>query len=201
MDMLTKSKNKRAWQRMLSGRRLDILFPSPLDIEIEDIAQGLSRVARWNGQTIGKYSFSVAEHSLLVERIFSSFFANPQKKWQLSCLLHDSSEYVIGDMISPFKNSIGGEYRKVEKDLLDSIHLRFNLPTKIPNGIKSKIKKADKIAAFIEATQLAGFTINEAKSLFCNPNPSFREIKITSSKPSKAKKKFLERFFDLYKNL
>ena len=63
-------KAPRAWQRMLSGRRLDLLDPSPLDVEIEDIAHGLSRVARWNGQTSGDWAFSVAQHSLVVEEIF-----------------------------------------------------------------------------------------------------------------------------------
>ena len=55
---------------MLSGRRLDLLDPSPFDIEIEDIAHGLSRVSRWNGQTLGEHSFSVAQHSVLVLDIF-----------------------------------------------------------------------------------------------------------------------------------
>ncbi len=197
MSGILKSKNKRAWQRMLSGRRLDILFPSPLDIEIEDIAQGLSRVARWNGQTIGNFSFSVAEHSMLVEKIFFSFFKNPQNKWLLCSLLHDASEYVIGDMISPFKISLGNEYKVVEKRLLEAIYLRFGIPSKIPDSITKKIKKADKIAAYLEATQLAGFTKKEAKLLFVKPNSYLEKIEIKPLNQNFAKKLFLKRFYYL----
>ena len=85
---------KRAWQRMLSGRRLDLLDPTPLDIEIEDIAHGLSFLTRWNGQTSGINGFSVAEHSLLVEHIFSITNPNTEPKWKMAALLHDAAEYV-----------------------------------------------------------------------------------------------------------
>ena len=159
-------KQNRAWQRMLSGRRLDLLDPTPLDIEVEDIAHGLSFVARWNGQTNGEFPYSVAEHSLLVEQIFSKSFKNPEKKWCLAALLHDAPEYVIGDMISPVKSAIGVDYKSLENRLSSAINLRFGLPTTIPNNIKKQIKKADKISAWIEAIQIAGFTKDEADKLF-----------------------------------
>ena len=94
-------KQPRAWQRMLSGRILDLLDPTPMDIEIEDIAHGLAFVARWNGQTRGDFAYSVAEHSLLVEEIFFRLNPDGLVKWRLAALLHDAPEYVIGDMISP----------------------------------------------------------------------------------------------------
>ena len=157
----------RAWQRMLSGRRLDLLDPSPLDIEIEDIAHGLARVARWNGQTTGEHAFSVAQHSLLVEAIFGRTEAAPL--WRLAALLHDAPEYVVGDMISPFKAVIGDGYKAVEARLAEAVHLRFGLPAKIPEKLKALIKRADRVAAYYEATRLAGFAEAEARRFFGNP--------------------------------
>jgi uncharacterized protein len=156
----------RAWQRMLSGRRLDLLNPSPLDVEIEDIAHGLARVARWNGQTKGDHAFSVAQHSLLVEAIASHLDQKLPRQWRLASLLHDAPEYVIGDMISPFKAAVGLDYKAFEKRLLAAIHMRFGLPAALPKGVEQHIKRADRIAAYLEATQLAGFAIKEAHRLF-----------------------------------
>ena len=102
---------KRAWQRMLSGRRLDLLSPEPKDIDIGDIAHGLARVARWNGQTKGDHGYSVAEHSLLVLQLFCLLKPKAAYRWQLAALLHDAPEYVIGDLISPFKAAIGVDYK------------------------------------------------------------------------------------------
>ena len=159
----------RAWQRMLSGRRLDLLDPSPLDIEIEDIAHGLARVARWNGQTKGANAFSVAQHCVLVEAIFSHKRKDASKQDQLACLLHDAAEYVIGDMISPFKAALGGDYKTIEKRLMAAVHLRFGLPVKLDATLADEIKQADQIAAYLEATQLAGFGLDEAALLFGQP--------------------------------
>jgi hypothetical protein len=159
----------RAWQRMLSGRRLDLLDPSPLDVEIEDIAHGLSRVARWNGQTIGPHIFSVAQHSLLVERIAHLFEPSLGRSERLFMLLHDSPEYVIGDMISPFKAVIGDAYKRVEARILSAILVRFSLPAATPPSLLRLCKRADRAAAFFEATRLAGFTRAEAERIFGRP--------------------------------
>ncbi|MBW6416224.1 HD family hydrolase [Celeribacter sp. PS-C1] len=161
----------RAWQRMLSGRRLDLLDPTPMDIEIEDIAHGLAFVARWNGQTSGDYAYSVAEHSILVEEIFRRLYPSEPIKWQLAALLHDAPEYVIGDMISPVKAAIGPDYGELDDRLTAAIHIRFGLPAKIPVTIKKKIKKADKVSAWLEATQIAGFSVEESNKLFGKMNP------------------------------
>ncbi|MEP5731289.1 MAG: HD family hydrolase [Sulfitobacter sp.] len=161
----------RAWQRMLSGRRLDLLDPTPVDIEIEDIAHGLAFVARWNGQTNGDYAYSVAEHSLLVETLFSRINGAAPKKWHLAALLHDAPEYVIGDMISPVKAAVGPGYGALDDRLTAAIHLRFGLPAMIPLAIKKQIKKADKISAWMEATQIAGFSETEASKFFGSPDP------------------------------
>ena len=156
----------RAWQRMLSGRRLDLLDPSPLDIEIEDIALGLARVARWNGQTNGPYAFSVAQHSLLVEQITSRLAPDSDRQWRLAALLHDAPEYVIGDLISPFKAAVGLDYKALENRLLAAIHLRFGLPATVPEPVARLIKRADRAAAFLAATRLAGFGKTEAAKYF-----------------------------------
>src|SRR5262249_17715495 len=156
----------RAWQRMLSGRRLDLLDPSPLDIEIEDIAHGLARVARWNGQTHGAPIFSVAQHTLLVEAVLRAATPNIDDRVRLAVLLHDAPEYVIGDMISPFKAVIGGSYKTIEKRLLAAIHIRFGLPAALPYDLVVRIKAADAGAAFLEATRLAGFSEAEARRFF-----------------------------------
>ena len=184
----------RAWQKMLSGRRLNILEPSPLDIEIDDIAHGLSRVARWNGQTSGNYGFSVAQHSILVEQILhinSSMLAN---KWRLASLLHDAPEYVIGDMITPLKSALGTEYSSIEGKLQQAIHIRFGLPAILPDAIVKSIKRADKMAAWIEATQIAGFTVLEAGKLFPKPRGTPREMLMVPVSPKKAKEAFIRRF-------
>lgn len=162
-------KPPRAWQRMLSGRRLDLLDPTPMDIEIEDIAHGLAFVARWNGQTRGDFAYSVAEHSLLVEEIFTRQTSS-EPKWQLAALLHDAPEYVIGDMISPVKSAIGASYGELDQRLTAAVHLRFGLPAILPLVIKKAIKSADKISAWLEAVQIAGFTEAEANKLFGRPD-------------------------------
>lgn len=164
----------RAWQRMLSGRRLDLLDPSPLDIELSDIAQGLSRVARWNGQTQGDYPFSVAQHSILVLEIFEANGQDASPRDRLYALLHDAAEYVVGDMISPFKATIGGNYKEIEDGLLKAIHARFSLGAIRPASVTRGIKKADQHAAYFEAVQLAGFEPDEARRLFGEPSmPAF----------------------------
>ncbi len=162
----------RAWQRMLSGRRLDLLDPTPVDIEIEDIAHGLAFVARWNGQTRGDYPYSVAEHSLLVEEIFTRQNPAAAARWQLAALLHDAPEYVIGDMISPVKASVGPGYGALDERLSAAIHLRFGLPATLPGQIKRQIKRADRLSAWLEATEIAGFTRAEADRFFGKPAAS-----------------------------
>jgi 5'-deoxynucleotidase YfbR-like HD superfamily hydrolase len=159
----------RAWQRMLSGRRLDLLDPSPLDIEIEDIAHGLARVARWNGQTKGDHAFSVAQHCVLVEAIYDHCNKGMSKQLRLAALLHDAPEYVIGDMISPFKAALGVDYKAFEHRLMAAIHIRFGLPPQVSTETEILIKQADKMAAYLEATQLAGFSIPEAEKFFGRP--------------------------------
>ncbi|MDB6452789.1 HD family hydrolase [Falsirhodobacter sp. 20TX0035] len=159
----------RAWQRMLSGRRLDLLNPTPMDIEIEDIAHGLAFVARWNGQTLGDWPYSVAEHSLLVERIFTRLQPEATKAEQLAALLHDAPEYVIGDMISPVKSAIGPGYKELDLRLTTAIHRRFGLPAALPVALKRRIKQADRISARMEAVQIAGFTETEATRYFGKP--------------------------------
>ena len=154
---------------MLSGRRLDLLDPSPMDIELEDIAHGLARVARWNGQTTGDHALSVAQHSLLVEQIASELSEGLEDRWRLAALVHDAPEYVVGDLITPFKSAIGLDYRELEDVLLRAVHIRFGLPGELPKTVTRLIKRADKMAAYLEATQLAGFSEPEARRFFTIP--------------------------------
>jgi uncharacterized protein len=183
----------RAWQRMLSGRRLDLLDPSPLDIEIGDIAHGLARVARWNGQTFGEHGFSVAQHSLVVEEIAAHIEPALEPRWRLTALLHDAPEYVIGDMISPFKAALGLNYKSFEDRLEAAIHLRFGLPARPPASIKALIKQADQASAFFEATQLAGFTTTEALGFFGRP-PKGYHLDIRPLAASEAQAQYVDRF-------
>ena len=185
----------RAWQRMLSGRRLDLLDPSPLDIEIEDIAKGLARVARWNGQTVGAHAFSVAQHTLLVETIMQVTDPAIGAEGRLAAMLHDAPEYVIGDMISPFKVLLGGEYKAVEARLLAAIHRRFGVKTPLAAKLAARIKAADRIAAYFEATRLAGFGEAEALRYFGRPggvDPS--RLDLAPWPAATAEKRFLKRF-------
>ena len=188
----------RAWQRMLSGRRLDLLAPSPDDVAIEDIAHGLARVARWNGQTSGDHAFSVAEHAVLVEQIAGALNAQWESRWRLAALLHDAPEYVIGDLISPFKAAIGFDYKAFENRLLEAIHERFGLPRHLPDEVTAAIKHADRIAAYYEATLLAGFSQSEADRYFGIPAvpPSLAAMlsRLEASPVAAAQAAFLARF-------
>jgi len=190
----------RAWQRMLSGRRLDLLDPSPLDVEIEDIAHGLARVARWNGQTRGDHAFSVAQHCLLVEDIVGKLEPQVEPRWRLAALLHDAPEYVIGDMISPFKAALGVDYKDFEARLERAVHIRFGLPALTPARVKARIKQADFVSAFFEATQIAGFDVLEAETFFGAP-PAGIEVAIEPEPPARAQKAFLTRFAVLYRDV
>lgn len=178
---------------MLSGRRLDLLDPSPLDIEIEDIAHGLARVARWNGQTTGEHAFSVAQHSLVVEEICVHLRPDLDPRWRLAALLHDASEYVIGDMISPFKAALGYDYKAVEHRLEQAIHIRFGLPARTPADIRKLVKAADRACAFFEAVQLAGFGREESLALFGAP-PGGYHIDIEPLAPGPAQALYVQRF-------
>lgn len=178
---------------MLSGRRLDLLDPTPVDIEIEDIALGLSRVARWNGQTVGAWSFSVAQHCLLVEQIVCRLKPGTPLRWRLAALLHDAPEYVIGDLITPFKAVVGQDYKKLENNLMRAIHLRFGLPADLPQTVARLIKRADHVAAYLEATQLAGFSEREANTVFGRPR-GLPPLQLAPRPPDKVKEMFLARF-------
>jgi uncharacterized protein len=185
---------KRAWQRMLSGRRLDLLDPSPLDIEIEDIAHGLAFVARWNGQTAGEYPFSVAEHSLIVEEFYRRLVPRPEPRWRLAALLHDAPEYVIGDMISPVKDAVGVDYAVLDARLAAAVHLRFGLPADLPPAVKAAIKRADRISAWLEAVRIAGFAVAEANRLFGVPRlAGVTEMALPLRPPAAVKRDFLAR--------
>jgi 5'-deoxynucleotidase YfbR-like HD superfamily hydrolase len=184
----------RAWQRMLSGRRLDLLDPSPIDIEIIDIAHGLARVSRWNGQTKGNNPMSVAQHSVLVEKILTLNAPKMERRWRLAALLHDSPEYVIGDMISPFKYALGGIYRDIESRLEAAIHIRFGLPATLPPNVKRAIKRADGMAAWLEATQLAGFSEDDATKIIGKPPGTPTSMRVRPKSADEAAEAFLKRF-------
>jgi hypothetical protein len=183
---------------MLSGRRLDLLEPSPLDVEIEDIAHGLARVARWNGQTKGEHAFSVAQHSVLVERLVMELNPRLSPQARLMALLHDSPEYVVGDLISPFKAAVGMNYKALEERLQMAIHLRFGLPARVPAALKALFKRADHLSAFYEATQLAGFEETEARRLFGAPPKGLKAPRLTPLSTAEAQSQFLGRFHRLY---
>lgn len=192
------ARQKRAWQRMLSGRRLDLLDPTPVDIEIGDIAHGLAFVARWNGQTHGDWPYTVAEHALLVEHIFSLIDPGVASKWQLAALLHDAPEYVIGDMISPVKAALGQEYGEMDERLTTAIHRRFGLPAALPAPIRKRIKTADRISARLEAVRIAGFSESEARRLFPVANADIMKgLEIRLRPPAEVRQAFLQRHAEL----
>ncbi|MFZ5708844.1 MAG: HD domain-containing protein [Pseudomonadota bacterium] len=187
---------------MLSGRRLDLLDPTPMDIEIEDIAHGLAFVARWNGQTVGDWPYSVAEHSLLVEEIFSRAEPAAPARWRLAALLHDAPEYVIGDMISPVKAAVGPGYGDLDERLAAAIHLRFGLPAMLPKGVKAAIKRADRVSAWLEAVHIAGFTLAEADRFFGRPDEArVRGLGIRLRAPVDVRAAYLSRHEELLSQL
>ena len=175
---------------MLSGRRLDLLDPTPMDVEIEDIAHGLSFVARWNGQTAGDWPYSVAEHSLLVLDLFDALSPGAEPRWRLAALLHDAPEYVIGDMISPVKAAIGPGYAEMDARIAAAVHLRFGLPAVLPARVKRLVKRADAASAWLEATQIAGFTEAEADRFFPRLDPAVAR-RIVPLPPAQARAAYL----------
>ena len=191
------TRRPRAWQRMLSGRRLDLLDPTPVDIEVEDIAHGLSFVARWNGQTAGDWPFSVAEHSLLVLDLFEALLPDAEPRWRLAALLHDAPEYVIGDMISPVKRHVGPGYAEMDARLSAAIHLRFGLPAMLPARVKRLIKRADAASAWLEATQIAGFSEAEADRFFARPEGPAEFRRIAPRPPAEVRAAYLARHGEL----
>ena len=194
----SRAKPARAWQRMLSGRRLDLLDPTPLDVEIEDIAHGLARVARWNGQTTGEWPFSVADHSLLVEELCGRLRPNASAEERLIALLHDAPEYVIGDLISPFKAMVGDDYKTLENRLLCVIFIRFGLPASPAGAVMKLVKRADIVSAYLEAVRLAGFSEEDAGKIFGKPSdPELLDVELPVRTPSEAKAAFLDRFEQL----
>ncbi|AGT10462.1 HD domain-containing protein [Paracoccus aminophilus] len=193
---------KRAWQRMLSGRRLDLLDPTPMDIEIEDIAHGLAFVARWNGQTSGDWAYSVAEHSILVEEIYARIEPEAEPRWRLAALLHDAPEYVIGDMISPVKAALGVEYGEMDARIAAAVHLRFGLPAQIPAAVKRAIKLADRLSARLEAVQIAGFSAQEADRLFPVPEIDLSGLlQIRLRPPAETRAAFINRFHHILQEM
>jgi 5'-deoxynucleotidase YfbR-like HD superfamily hydrolase len=187
------NRESRAWQRMLSGRRLDLLDPSPLDVEVEDIAHGLARVARWNGQTCGDWAYSVAQHCVFVEELVVGLRPKAPASWRLAALLHDAPEYVIGDLITPFKAAVGLDYKALEARLQAAVHIRFGLPAMLPKAAAALIKRADRAAAYYEAIQLAGFTTAEANRYFVRPRrPDTPDL--APWPPAEAKARYLARF-------
>jgi 5'-deoxynucleotidase YfbR-like HD superfamily hydrolase len=179
---------------MLSGRRLDLLDPTPMDIEIEDIAHGLAFVARWNGQTRGDWPYSVAEHSLLVEEIFARMNAGAEPRWRLAALLHDAPEYVLGDMISPVKAAVGAGYGELDARLSAAVHLRFGLPAVLPAPVKRAIKAADKVSAWLEAVEIAGFSRQEADRFFGrHPAPVLKGLAIRLRPPAVVRADYVAR--------
>jgi len=195
----------RAWQRMLSGRRLDLLCPDPKDIDVNDIAHGLARVARWNGQTHGTHAFSVAQHSLIVEMICADQNPDWPNEWRLAALLHDAAEYVIGDLISPFKANIGESYKAIEIGLLEAIHQSVGLPKTLPTEITKAIKEGDHVSAYFEATRLAGFSEKEALQYFGNADGITGDLlhqlsNLKAASTQDAQTMFLEKFCSLTNN-
>ncbi len=191
---------RRKWQPMLSGNRLDLFSPSPLDVDIEDIAQGLSRLARWNGQTQGEWAFSVAQHSLLVEEIFARLRPCYDRSWLLAALLHDAAEYVLGDLVTPYKTAVGPGYKDLEQRVDAVVHLRFGLPASLPAAVSKDIKRADNAAAYFEATQLANFGEEEARLIFGGPTDEIRPLLVPLS-PKDAKLAFIMRYKTLSQDL
>ncbi len=187
------ARQARAWQRMLSGRRLDLLDPTPVDIEVEDIAHGLAFVARWNGQTRGDWPYSVAEHSLLVEEIYGRLHPSEPPRWRLAALLHDAPEYVIGDMISPVKNAVGPAYGELDARLAAAIHIRFGLPAALPVRVKRAIKRADRISAWLEATRIAGFTEAEATRFFGRLPDACHDLDLHLRPPAEVRRAYTAR--------
>lgn len=175
--------------------------PAAREVDIEDIARGLSRLPRWNGQTKGSLAFSVAQHSLLVRFLFAELDPKAEKCWQLAALLHDGPEYALGDLIAPFKKVVGETYHQVEQSLQQAIHRRFSLPKVLPSSVAARVEKADRWSASLEAQVLTSFpkeTIAQLSPLSSRPFPGAAHALLEPWPSHVAQGRFLQEFARLY---
>jgi uncharacterized protein len=172
----------RAWVRLPSGKRLDLLNPTPFDWEDEDLALGLARTYRWGGHSAWPLPLSVAQHSLLVlalHRRRAHSAANAPA--ELRELLHDADEGLLGfDCLSPVKPILGQAYRTLTERLEKAIALRYGLPPWTAAEKKAH-KQADQLAAASEAVHVAGWAESEVRrtlriSFAALSNDPLREI-------------------------
>ena len=163
-------RDARAWVRLLSGKRLDLLDPTPFDWEDKDLALGLARTYRWGGHSAWPLPLSVAQHSLFVLCLRRLWFpAARDPRADLRELLHDADEGLLGfDCISVLKPFLGDAYRQLTTRLAAVIALRYNLPAWTTKEQRSH-KKADRIAAASEAVHVVGWTEAEVRNVLHIP--------------------------------
>jgi 5'-deoxynucleotidase YfbR-like HD superfamily hydrolase len=161
----TQADTPRVFQRMRSGRRLHLLDPSPVDVEISDAIYGISRQMRWNGQTTGEVGFTVAQHSVTVEAIFTAMvWPKAPVEARLAALVHDLAEWVLSDLSTPVKAVIkAAGYGELEQRVDRAIRLRIGLPAVLPEAWIDPLKRADRIAGVTEAVRLAGWSEADAR--------------------------------------
>ncbi|HZX28156.1 MAG TPA: phosphohydrolase [Telluria sp.] len=155
----------RAWVRMPSGRRLDLLDPTPFDWDDEDLALGLARTFRWGGHSAWPQPLSVAQHSIAVLYLRRRLTPGPlPAKAELRELLHDAEEGLLGfDAISVIKPFLGEQFRALTQRLEHAVFVRYGLPawTRAEHALH---KRADRLAAASEAVHVAGWSAAEVRS-------------------------------------
>jgi hypothetical protein len=159
----------RAWVRMPSGKRLDLLSPTPFDWDDADLALGLARTYRWGGHSAWPLPLSVAQHSITVMLLrraaaFASTSTPLAPIIELRELLHDAEEGLLGfDAVSPLKPFLGAGFRDLTRRLEQAIFIRYGLPAWTPAEHK-RHKRADRLAAASEAVHVAGWSEQEVRA-------------------------------------
>ncbi len=157
----------RAWVRMPSARRLDLLDPTPFDWDDSDLALGLARTYRWGGHSAWPRPLCVAQHSLSVMHLRAAdSLARGSTLTPLEALrelLHDAEEGLLGfDCIAPLKPFLGDGFKALSQRLEQAVFLRYGLPRWNQRDYAAH-KRADHLAAASEAVHVAGWSVDEVR--------------------------------------
>jgi len=152
----------RAWRRLPSTRRIDLMNPDPDAWTDRDLACLMSRTARWAGESSWQETLSVAQHSLMVLELMRLTAPVPMTAAEeLRELLHDAEEGFLGfDPISPLKQAFGDPFRQVADRLLTCIFTRYGV-TDWDAEAYARHKLADRTAAAGEAVHCVGWSPSE----------------------------------------
>lgn len=192
------------WVTTSRGQVWSLDDPRPKDVHIEDIAAGLSRECRYNGQLREDCDFlSVAEHSVAMAVWAVAKKVVRYREDALAILLHDASEAILGDMVSPVK-ARDPIFKAIEAKTEDVIARRFGIKLATLGITKEQIKTIDRRIwldererAIADPARLVGM-----REIWAD-DPSLKKlgVDLPGLNPGEARKLFLQAFIHIVENL